>query len=160
MGALLRTLVFTVIAPGTVTVLVPRRILPAGARWHLDVLGIFALVLAAGGAAIYFWCAFWAFVGYGHGTPLPLDPPKRLVAHGLYRVMRNPMYVGVETVVAAEAIGFRSTDLAIYLLIWCACVYLFVLFYEEPALRRKFGAEYEEYCRRVPRWLPRLHEQD
>jgi len=158
-GALLRTVVFTVFVPGTVAVLVPWWILPVGARWDRRAGGILALVLAAAGGAIYFWCAFWAFASYGQGTPLPLDPPKRLVAHGLYRLMRNPMYVGIGTVVASEAIGFRSTNLAIYLLVWSAFVYLFVLFYEEPALRKKFGADYEEYCRRVPRWLPRFSAQ-
>jgi protein-S-isoprenylcysteine O-methyltransferase Ste14 len=158
-GALLRTVVFTVFVPGTMAGLVPWWILPAGARWGSGLVGILALVLAAGGAAIYFWCAFWGFASYGHGTPLPLDPPKRLVAHGLYRLMRNPMYVGVGTVVAGAAIGFRSANLAIYLLVWSAFVYLFVLFYEEPTLRKKFGANYEDYCRRVPRWLPRMSSQ-
>jgi len=114
------------------------------------------LVLLLAGATIYFWCAFGAFAQAG-GTPAPLDPPKRLVVHGLYRVMRNPMYVGVGSVVLAEAIGFRSAALAVYLIIWALCVHLFVLFYEEPTLRRKFGASYEDYCRRVPRWLPKLN---
>jgi len=156
-GALLRTIVFTIFVPGTVAVLIPRWILPAGPRWHADASGIVALILAAAGAAIYFWCAFWAFASYGQGTPLPFDPPKRLVAHGLYRVIRNPMYVGVGTVVA---IGLRSRNLLFYLLIWGAFVYLFVLSYEEPTLHKKFGADYEEYSRRVPRWLPKLSAQD
>jgi protein-S-isoprenylcysteine O-methyltransferase Ste14 len=158
-GALFRTVVFTILVPGTVAVLIPRWILPAGSRWQLDFLGILAVVIAACGAVIYIWCAFWGFASYGRGTPLPLDPPKRLVVHGLYRIVRNPMYVGVGAVVAAEAIGFRSTNLAIYLLIWSAFVYLFVLFYEEPALQQNFGEDYREYCRRVPRWLPKLHAQ-
>jgi len=159
-GPLIRTVVFTVLVPGTVVALIPRWILPTGAPWHADILGIFGLILAAVGAAIYLWCAFWAFANYGQGTPLPLDPPKRLVAHGLCRVMRNPMYVGVGMLVASETIGFRSINLAIYLLIWSAFVFLFVLFYEEPTLQKKFGAEYEEYRRDVPRWLPRLNAKD
>jgi protein-S-isoprenylcysteine O-methyltransferase Ste14 len=159
-GALLRTIVFTIFVPGTVAVLIPSWILPAGARWHADATGIVALILAAAGASIYFWCAFWAFANYGQGTPLPFDPPKRLVAHGLYRVIRNPMYVGVGTVVASEAIGLRSRNLLPYLLIWGAFVYLFVLFYEEPTLRKKVGADYQEYSRSVPRWLPKLSAQD
>ncbi len=82
------------------------------------------------------------------------------MAHGLYRVMRNPMYVGVGTVVASEAIGLGLRNLLLYLLIGGGFVYLFVLFYEEPALHKKFGADYEEYSRRVPRWLPKLSAQD
>src|SRR5580704_18969909 len=111
---------------------IPWWILPKDARWHTDVFGIVALILAGAGLGIYFWCAFWAFASYGQGTPLPFDPPKRLVAHGLYRVIRNPMYVGVGTVLASEAIGFGLRNLLLYLLIWGAFVYLFVLFYEEP----------------------------
>jgi protein-S-isoprenylcysteine O-methyltransferase Ste14 len=114
------------------------------------------MILGLVGAAIYSWCAFWAFAAVGRGTPAPIDPPRRLVVHGLYRVMRNPMYVGVGSILAAEAIGFRSGDLAVYWVIFLFCVNLFVLFYEEPALRRKFDAEYEDYCRRVPRWLPKV----
>jgi protein-S-isoprenylcysteine O-methyltransferase Ste14 len=157
MGAFFRTAVFTVIVPGTVTVLIPYFVLPAGARWHADAAGISGLILWLAGAAIYLWCTFWAFAGVGGGTPAPIDPPKRLVAHGLYRVVRNPMYVGVQTVVVAEAIGFHSFRLAIYVAFWILCVQLFVLYYEEPTLRKKFGSEYEDYCRRVPRWLPRAN---
>ncbi|MGD1213026.1 MAG: isoprenylcysteine carboxylmethyltransferase family protein [Candidatus Acidiferrales bacterium] len=157
MSALLRTAVFTVFVAGTMAVLVPYWILPKGARWHADAAGMIGLVLLLAGAAIYFWCAFWAFARAGDGTPAPLDPPKRLVVHGLYRVVRNPMYVGVGTILLAEAVGFHSVDLAVYLIIWALCVHLFVLSYEEPTLRRKFGASYEDYCRRVPRWLPKLN---
>jgi hypothetical protein len=132
-GALLRTIVFTIFVPGIVAVLIPRWILPAGARWHADATGIVALILAAAGASIYFWYAFWAFANYGQG---------------------------VGTVVASEAIGLRSRNLLPYLLIWGAFVYLFVLFYEEPTLRKKVGADYQEYSRRVPRWLPKLSAQD
>jgi protein-S-isoprenylcysteine O-methyltransferase Ste14 len=154
MSAILRTVIFTIFVPGTLAVLVPYWVRPKGAQWHMDAAGIVGLILLAAGAVIYFWCAFWAFARVGGGTPAPIDPPRRLVAHGLYRVMRNPMYVGVGTVLLAEVIGFHSVDLAIYLVIWGVCVHLFVLFYEEPVLRRKFGADYEDYLRRVPRWLP------
>jgi protein-S-isoprenylcysteine O-methyltransferase Ste14 len=159
-GSLLRTVVFTVLVPGTVAMFIPWWILPKDARWHTDVFGIVALILAGAGLGIYFWCAFWAFASYGQGTPLPLDPPKRLVTHGLYQMVRNPMYVGVGTLVASEAMAFHSANLAIYLLIGSVFVYLFVLLYEEPTLRNKFGAGYEEYCRGVPRWIPRLSARD
>jgi protein-S-isoprenylcysteine O-methyltransferase Ste14 len=92
-----------------------------------------------------------AFAGAGGDTPAPIDPPKRLVVHGLYRRMRNPMHAGVGSILAAEAIGFRSSPLTIYWAICIVCVNLFVLFFEEPTLRRKFGREYEQCCRRVRR---------
>ncbi|MGO9588839.1 MAG: methyltransferase family protein [Candidatus Acidiferrales bacterium] len=156
MSTVLRTAVFTVVVPGTVAVLIPYWLLRKGTHWHADAAGIIGIILLAAGAAIYFWCAFWAFARIGGGTPAPIDPPRHLVVHGLYRVVRNPMYVGVGSVVLAEAIGFRSAALAVYLVFWGTCVQLFVVFYEEPTLLGKFGAEYEEYCRRVPRWIPRL----
>jgi protein-S-isoprenylcysteine O-methyltransferase Ste14 len=90
----------------------------------------------------------------GKGTPLPLDPPKKLVVEGPYRIIRNPMYWGVGSVILGEAAVFHSVALTELAIIFAGGVVLFVLFVEEPVLKRKFGAEYEEYCRRVPRWLP------
>jgi protein-S-isoprenylcysteine O-methyltransferase Ste14 len=81
--------------------------------------------------------------------------PRKLVVKGLYRFVRNPMYLGVASFVVGQALVFRSGAVLVYI----ACVWvlfnLFVIFHEEPALHRKFGEEYEEYCRRVPRWFPR-----
>lgn len=101
----------------------------------------------------------WDFGRTGHGTPAPVAPPKRLVAVGFYRYVRNPMYLGFLTGWAGLWVVFGHASLA---MIAVAClvmlgVHLFVLGYEEPTLRRLFGEEYEEYCRNVPRWLPRLH---
>jgi protein-S-isoprenylcysteine O-methyltransferase Ste14 len=92
----------------------------------------------------------------GKGTPLPLDPPKKLVVEGPYRIVRNPMYWNVASVMLGEAAVLHSPALANLVLVFLVGVVLFVLLIEEPALKQKFGAEYEEYCRRVPRWLPRL----
>lgn len=156
--ALVKTAVFTLVVPGSVGVLIPRWVLldtggsyslpPVGWRWT----GFLALIA---GACFYFKCA-WDFAVTGLGTPAPIDMPRNLVVKGLYRFVRNPMYVGVAWFVVGQAILFGSIPVGIYI----ACVWLFfhlfVLLQEEPALRRKFGAEYEEYCRRVPRWLPRL----
>jgi len=113
----------------------------------------------AAGIALYFACAFWGFALHGKGTPLPLDPPKKLVVEGPYRVVRNPMYWGVGSVVLGEAAVFQSVMLAELAAVLAVGVIVFVLLVEEPTLRRKFGAEYEEYCRRVPRWLPRLNRR-
>ena len=94
----------------------------------------------------------------GHGTPAPIAPPKRLVLVGFYRYVRNPMYVAFLTGWTGLWVVFGRANLAAIVV---AClvvlgVHLFVLGYEEPTLGRMFGAEYEEYCRNVPRWLPRL----
>jgi protein-S-isoprenylcysteine O-methyltransferase Ste14 len=156
--ALFKTAVFTLVVPGTVGVLIPSVLLsesggsyrmPATAwRW----IGFLPLII---GACIYFKCA-WDFAVTGLGTPAPIDMPRRLVVKGLYRFVRNPMYVGVASFVVGQAILFGSVAVGVYIVsVWLICN-LFVVFYEEPTLRRKFGAEYEEYCRRVPRWLPRL----
>ena len=110
----------------------------------------------AAGFALYLVCAFWGFAIRGKGTPLPLDPPKKLVEEGPYRIVRNPMYWGVGSLVLGEAAVFHSFALLELTGVLVVGVNLFVLLYEEPALRRKFGAEYEEYCKRVPRWLPRF----
>src|SRR5712692_1253769 len=138
MSPVLRTLIFTIIVPGFWTIVMP-----------------YGLLIAAG-IALYLACAFWGFALRGKGTPLPLDPPKKLVAEGPYGVVRNPMYWSVASVMLGEAAVFHSLVLAELAAAFFAGVNVFVLLYEEPVLRRKFGAEYEEYCRRVPRWLPRL----
>jgi protein-S-isoprenylcysteine O-methyltransferase Ste14 len=116
-------------------------------------------VLIAAGIALYFACAFWGFALRGKGTPLPMDPPKKLVVEGPYRMVRNPMYWSVAFVMLGEAAVFRSFALAELVAAFALGVNVFVLLYEEPALRRKFGEEYEAYCKRVPRWLPRLRSQ-
>jgi len=105
------------------------------------------------GAAIYYWCA-WDFATAGQGTPAPIDPPKHLVVKGLYRFVRNPMYAGVLLLLAGESLAFQSLRILTYAAIVFVVANLFVIFYEEPALKRKFGAEYEEYLRSVTRWIP------
>ena len=112
MSALFRTLVFTIFVPGFWTVAMPYWILPRGARLDLRGVGLFGLLLMASGAALYFVTAFWGFALRGGGTPAPIDPPKKLVVEGPYRVVRNPMYWAVASVVMGEALAFRSVTLA------------------------------------------------
>lgn len=154
MNPVLRTVIFTVIVPGAVALLVPWLILRGQADISSIANLIVALLLIASGMAIYLWCAFWAFAMVGRGTPAPFDAPRRLVVHGLYRVVRNPMYWGMALILLGEAVLFGSWAIARYAVVWYLFVFLFVLSYEEPTLRRKFGPEYQEYCRTVPRWLP------
>lgn len=108
------------------------------------------------GVTIYLHTAFWGFAAIGLGTPAPVDPPKTLVVRGLHQYVRNPMYIGVALVIAGQAWLFHSPHIAIYLCCVLVIVHFFVLFYEEPTLKRQFGDEYEHYQARVPRWLPKF----
>jgi protein-S-isoprenylcysteine O-methyltransferase Ste14 len=153
----LKTLIFTVIMPGTVTVYIPYWLLSspsAPAPLPIGISRYFGLLPMLFGAAIYFWCA-WDFTFAGKGTPAPIAPPKDLVVRGLYRYVRNPMYVGVLTLLAGEAWFFSSRQLFIYAGVVFSFFHLFVIFYEEPALRQKFAESYRRYCETVPRWIPR-----
>ena len=156
MSPIIRTLIFTVFVPGFWTVMMPYWLLPGGARPALRGAGATGWLLIAAGIALYFACAFWGFAIRGRGTPLPMDPPKKLVVEGPYRIVRNPMYWGVGFVMLGEGAVFHSFALVELVAAFVVGVNVFVLLYEEPTLRRKFGEEYEVYCKRVPRWLPRF----
>jgi protein-S-isoprenylcysteine O-methyltransferase Ste14 len=100
--------------------------------------------------------SFARFALQGLGTPAPIAPTKNLVVTGLYRYVRNPMYVAVVAVILGQAVLFGDWRLIPYgVLFWLAC-HLFVVAYEEPTLERTFGAEYEAFRSNVPRWTPRL----
>ena len=154
LSRLLKTLLFTVVMPGTVGLYVPQALkyggvlLPPGPRY-------FGAALALCGALIYFWCA-WDFVSKGLGTPAPIDAPRVLVVKGLYHFTRNPMYVGVASVIFGQALYYGSGRVAIYGGFVIVTFHLFVLFYEEPTLRRLFGESYNAYCGKVPRWIVRF----
>ena len=158
---LLKTALFTVLVPGTVVYILPHWLIlsESGAHaWGLGTWRYLGLVPLVIGVPVYLRCA-WDFAVSGLGTPAPIDAPRKLVVKGLYRFVRNPMYVGVGSILAGEVILFESSALLAYLAILWLYFHLFVVFYEEPGLRRKFGGEYEDYCRRVPRWLPRFRER-
>ena len=152
----LKNLLFTVLVPGTVAVYVPLRLAAGGwvspQRW--GVAQYAALLPLACGCAVYFWC-LWDFAAFGRGTPAPVDAPRRLVVRGLYRYVRNPMYVGVLLVIAGWALLFGSPRVLGYGAVVALFFHLFVLAVEEPTLRGKFGRSYEQYCREVGRWVPR-----
>jgi protein-S-isoprenylcysteine O-methyltransferase Ste14 len=115
---------------------------------------IAGIILASIGASIAVWCIV-TFAWIGKGTPAPFDPPRRLVVRGPYRFVRNPMYIGGALALAGAALFYLSLFLLAYSCIFLLAAYLFVLFYEEPTLRRTFGTGYDAYCQRVSRWLPR-----
>lgn len=117
-----------------------------------------ALFLLGLDASIYAWCV-WDFASLGRGTPAPIDAPKRLVIRGLYRFTRNPMYLGVLTVILGWATFFEAASLALYAVFIFACFHAFVCLYEEPHLACEFGREYLAYTAEVGRWLPRRPRQ-
>lgn len=152
----LRNLFWTVLFPGTIAGYIPWRWFGM-AQVHpdftnpLDIIGLF-LIVAGGGLLA---ACIWEFASRGRGTLSPVDPPKELVVQGLYRYVRNPMYLSVSTMLLGEALLARSIALLGYWAIFFAAANLFVIVYEEPILRRQFGDSYERYTKQVGRWLPR-----
>ena len=151
----LKTLIFSILVPGTVAGVIPWLLLQgsAGAVLLIPSIWIVGFLPLLLGVGLYLWCA-GAFTFIGKGTPAPIDAPKALVVEGPYRWVRNPMYIAVFSVVIGEALLFRSFLLLGYALLVAVVVHLFVVFVEEPSLHRQFGASYETYLRTVSRWLP------
>jgi len=154
--AILGSALFLVLAPGTVAGLVPWWISGWRFEFHSVPMEISGGLLMALGATVLF-DSFIRFAMNGLGTPAPVFPTQHLVVTGLYRYVRNPMYVAVVALIFAQALIFANIRLFEYgALIWLA-FHLFVIGYEEPKLRASFGAEYEAFCHTVSRWIPRLH---
>jgi protein-S-isoprenylcysteine O-methyltransferase Ste14 len=156
--AVFGTAVFLVLAPGTFDVLVPWWI----SHWRVHTpfpgfiaLQIISVLLIAAGAVVVL-DSFARFALQGIGTPAPVLPPQHLVVTGFYRYVRNPMYVAVVSIALDQALFFGNTSLLLYSAGAWLVTHTFVLLYEEPKLRKTFGAEYTTYCVHVPRWIPRL----
>jgi protein-S-isoprenylcysteine O-methyltransferase Ste14 len=149
---------FFVVAPGTVVGVIPWLLTGWQVRdplpyWMpLRVVG--GLLLLAGVAMAA--QAFVRFVVEGLGTPMPIAAPQRLVVGGMYRYVRNPMYVALLVAIAGEALLLGRLSLLLYAAVVAVITNVFVRFYEEPALRRQFGEQYEAYRQAVPGWWPRL----
>lgn len=152
-----RSVLWTLLLPGVIGHYVPWRYL--GLRDAVfdasDPLHWLAALVIAIGATILGVCIF-EFARSGKGTLSPLDAPKVLVVRGLYRYVRNPMYVGVTTVVMGYALLTRTSTMLSYAGVVFVGFNLFVLGYEQPALTRMFGEQYVRYCAAVPMWIPRL----
>jgi protein-S-isoprenylcysteine O-methyltransferase Ste14 len=134
---------------------IPLAVLRNGPQLETGIFAYLAFPLWGIGGAILLR-SFWNFLIQGHGTPAPIDPPKELVAVGFYRYVRNPMYVGILAMIIGHFLWFKYWNLLIYALVVFLAFHAFVTFYEEPTLERKFGAAYEDYLRKVPRWIPRF----
>lgn len=157
-AAIVGSILFFFIAPFTIAGVAPWLITDWQVKapaFALPVAQAAGALLAMLGAAMLI-DSFARFALKGLGTPAPVFPTKHLVVDGLYRYVRNPMYVGVVAAILGQALMFASSALLVYaLFIWLGFA-LFVAAYEEPTLRETFGDEYEEYCRGVRRWIPRV----
>jgi len=152
----LRSIAWTALLPGFFAGFVPWRYFGLAhvqltLRNPIHVLGLMGI----GVGVMLLASCIWQFAYSGRGTLAPVDPPRQLVVRGPYRFVRNPMYAAVTAIVLGEVLLTKSVALLTYWAIWFAFVNLFVIGYEEPTLRRRFGASYERYTRTVGRWIPR-----
>ena len=157
MGVVVRATTWVTLFGGVVLVYVPARALSWAEVARPPRLGLPQLaggVATAAGATLAIWCIV-TFVVVGRGTPAPFDPPRRLVVQGPYRHVRNPMYLGAAVAVAGAALFYQTGVLLAYVAVFLLVMHAFVVWYEEPTLRRTFGEDYEAYCRQVRRWWPR-----
>ncbi len=150
-----KSLLYLIFEAGLFALYIPLALLRTGPRVETGVVSFLAIPLWLIGSLTVLWC-FWDFTFRGRGTPLPTDPPKELVVTGPYRYVRNPIYVGVALIFLGHFLWFGYWALLIYTVLAFIGVHVFVVLYEEPTLKRKFGAAYEDYLRRVPRWIPKF----
>ncbi len=157
MFILARAITYAAVFIGFFLIFLPARILAwAGIRTPETpgVMQVAGAIVAVVGALLAVSCVL-VFAVVGKGTPAPFDPPRRLVVRGPYALVRNPMYVGAWLVLAGAALFYRTSALLLFDFAFIVATVLFVHLYEEPALRRQFGLEYDGYCALVGRWWPR-----
>jgi protein-S-isoprenylcysteine O-methyltransferase Ste14 len=153
----LASLLFAVVVPGTVGGVVPWWI----SRWHFEpaffdirairLVGLYLILVGI----IPLIESIARFAWKGLGTPAPVFPTSNLVVTGFYHHVRNPMYVGMLGVILGQALLFGDLRLLGYGAAFWLGTHLFITLYEEPTLRRRYGEEYADFCKHVPRWLPR-----
>jgi protein-S-isoprenylcysteine O-methyltransferase Ste14 len=154
---ILKTFLFTLLLPGSVTIGIPYLLLTSEWRLIYDIgnfkfIGIIPIAIGL----VFYILTAWDFAATGKGTPAPIDAPRVLVSKRLYRLTRNPMYTAVLLVLVGEAIFFVSLTLLIYTALVWSLFHLFVIYYEEPKLSKEFVGEYQKYLKAVPRWIPNL----
>jgi protein-S-isoprenylcysteine O-methyltransferase Ste14 len=145
---------FTILLPGTVTIIIPYIILSVKGENEfpeLTLQTVFALIAGLAGVVVLLY-SIWEFAFYGKGTLSAIDPPKVLVVRGLYRYTRNPMYLAVLCILMSEAICFNSITTFTYAVSIFLAFHLFVVYYEEPHLKKIFDNEYKKYIKKIPRW--------
>ncbi len=153
-----RTVTYSALFIGFVLIYAPGRVLSWSGIARPATMGapqVVGMLVGTAGAVVALWCIA-VFASIGRGTPMPLDPPRRLVIKGPYCYVRNPMYIGAALALAGGALVYESLPLLGYAGGFLIAMHLFVVWHEEPALRRTFGPDYEAYCGRVRRWRPRI----
>jgi protein-S-isoprenylcysteine O-methyltransferase Ste14 len=150
-----KSLLYLIFEAGVFALYIPLALLRVGPRIETGIISVLAIPLWLIGSLMILRC-FWDFTLKGRGTPVPSDPPKELVITGFYRYVRNPIYVGVLLIFLGHFLCFGYWALLIYTVFAFIGVHPFVVLYEEPTLKRKFGASYEDYLKRVPRWIPKF----
>ena len=156
MLALFRAIVYAALFISVVLVFIPDQILLATGITRPPAIGpvqVGGLVLVVLGGVLAIWCIL-TFALVGKGTPAPFDPPRKLVAAGPYRWIRNPMYVGAGAALCGAAAFYESAALVAFAAGFLVVAHLFVVLYEEPTLEQTFGARYADYRNAVPRWMP------
>ena len=157
---LVRTAIFTIIVPCSVAGWIPlvlRRYPDASIDLGTPGIAIGSILITIG--VIGYVLTAGAFAIIGKGSPSPSHPTSNLIVSGIHRYSRNPMYVSVLSVIIGQAILWGSSNIAIYaVLVWIG-FQTFIIFYEEPTLRKKFGEQYETYYNEVPRWIPRIRRK-
>lgn len=155
---IIKTVIFTFLVPCSVAVIGPW-VLTGGitlaGQWSM-LLGFLLMGIAC---ILYSWCV-WDFMAFGKGTPAPIEAPKYLVIKGLYRYIRNPMYVSVLCFIFGWLLLFPDGVILLYLMCIAVCLQMLVVFYEEPILHKTFGKDYLQYKNSVNRWLPKLDFQN
>jgi len=149
--------VYLFAGPVTVLATIPWSLLRLEEYWGWSRLPIatevhaLGVVLLNGGAVLALWCTF-QFIRQGHGTPIPTTPPSELVATGIYRFTRNPMMLALLLTGVGEVVVTGSGLLLLWIFVGARAGHLYIVELEEPVLRQRFGAAFDDYCRKVPRW--------
>ncbi|MCB2148949.1 MAG: isoprenylcysteine carboxylmethyltransferase family protein [Deltaproteobacteria bacterium] len=152
----LKTFIFAVIALFVIAY-IPYRIITAETHTVIAAIGKFRLIgyILIGLGTVGYLICFRNFIVDANGSPI-LGDTQYLIVKGLYRYVRNPIYLSANLIFLGEALLFQSLEMLYYLLGWIIIFHLFVVFVEEPFLRHKFGDTYERYCNSVRRWVPRI----
>ena len=153
----LKTILYMGSTHGLFTFYLPYQLsLIYNSSFDFGILHYLAFPLWIIGTLVILWCTA-EIIRRGRGTPAHFDPPRTLMMNGLYRYVRNPIYLGALFVQLGYIVWFGSGIMISYFLFFAFAYHILIMFVEEPILRNQFGTAYDEYSRNVPRWIPRLH---